>query len=63
MMIAVPDGRAIELKCRAMYRRVLGAWVSDMLELRRRGLDEPAYRAAAALDEGGDERFVAEDDR
>lgn len=29
---------------RQLFQRVLGSWASDLLELRRRGLDRPGYR-------------------
>lgn len=33
---------------RAMYRRVLASWASDLLALRARGLDRPVRRVAGA---------------
>lgn len=36
---------------RGRLRRVLGSWASDLLELRRLGLDRPGYRPMACLND------------
>lgn len=41
-----PASEALDT-ARAMYRRVLASWASDLLELRRRGLDTPGPRRAS----------------
>ncbi len=35
---------AFPLEPRRLFQRVLGAWASDLLELRRKGLDRPSRR-------------------
>ena len=49
-MMQVPDGQqagaAIE-QARAMFRRTLAGWASDLLCLRRAGLIRPAWRGPA----------------
>ena len=35
-----------EATARAMYQRVLSSWASDLLVLRRQGLDQPGWRTA-----------------
>jgi hypothetical protein len=42
---ATPGPEALE-HARRMFRAVLAPWASDLLELRRRGLDRPSFRRA-----------------
>lgn len=41
-----------EASARGMYQRVLSSWASDLLILRRQGLDQPGWRTA--VEEAGE---------
>ena len=42
--VAEQARRAVQ-DARLLYQRTLAAWVGDLLDLRRAGLDEPAWHA------------------
>ncbi|HYE62244.1 MAG TPA: hypothetical protein VD997_09625 [Phycisphaerales bacterium] len=44
MPAPIPPASAIEVQARVMFTRVLAGWASDLLRLRREGLDLPGHR-------------------
>lgn len=45
MSVSDPQSRGMTpQECRRLFRRVLAAWASDLLSLRRDGLDVPGQR-------------------
>jgi len=50
MKLSVPawDGMKLE-EARGLFQRVLACWASDMLRLRREGLDRPSVRRGSGV--------------
>jgi hypothetical protein len=69
---AMPGGLHLgddtQVEARAMFTRMLSAWASDLLSLRRTGLDVPGHRAGTAdlvtpsfIGPGSDQRWAGSD--